>query len=110
LLAAPLLAFAAGVPTDNPVATFYSGAEGWPAWTADIHWERVEDMSRYAKGTTAFEKFENARDELAAQGGGILYYPAGTYDFSQGPFDSLTGRGRMLKACVVIRGEAPPEA
>jgi hypothetical protein len=98
----------AGVPADNPVATFYDGSEGYPAWTDGIRWSRTIDMGRYANGRTAFEKFENARDELAAQGGGVLYYPAGAYDFSDGPFDGPAGRGLMLKRGVVIRGEAPP--
>lgn len=98
---------AAGAPTDNAVAAFYDGDDGYPAWTDEIRWADVIDMASYAKGSTAFEKFENARDELAVRGGGVLYYPAGTYDFSDGPFDGPTGRGLMLKSGVVIRGEAP---
>jgi hypothetical protein len=97
----------ADAPTDNPVATFYDGPEGYPAWTSGMRWSQVIDMSQYHKGKTNFEKFENARDELAASGGGVLYYPAGTYDFSDGPFDGPDGRGLMLKSGVVIRGEAP---
>jgi hypothetical protein len=98
----------AAPPADNPVATFYDGDTGYPAWTDRIRWSNVVDMAAYAKGGTAFEKFENARDEVAAKGGGVLYYPAGTYDFSEGPFDGPGGRGLMLRAGVVIRGEAPP--
>jgi len=97
----------ADVPTDNPVATYYADDRGYPAWTDRIQWSRVLNMKTYAKGKTNFEKFENARDELAAQGGGLLYYPAGTYDFSEGPFDGPDGRGLMLRSGVVIRGEAP---
>ncbi|MFO8012569.1 MAG: hypothetical protein R6X20_04595 [Phycisphaerae bacterium] len=93
-------------PTDNPVATYYAGG-GWPAWTDRIRWDQVVDMAAYEKGRTAFEKFERARDDLAARGGGVLYYPAGTYDFTDGPFDGPDGRGLMLKPGVVIRGEAP---
>ena len=96
-----------GSPTTNPVATYYSGPEGYPAWTDAIRWSNVTDMSRYERGRTNFEKFENARDELAAKGGGVLYYPAGVYDFSDGPFDGPRGRGLMLRGGVVIRGEAP---
>jgi hypothetical protein len=109
LLATALLASCAtaGPPTDNPVATFYAGDEGYPAWTDQVAWDNVIDMSQYEKGATAFEKFENARDELHATGGGVLYYPAGVYDFSEGPFDGPGGRGLMLKSGVVIRGEAP---
>jgi len=94
-------------PIDNPVAAYYDGDRGYPAWTDRIRWDRVIDMSAYEQGKTAFERFENARDELAAQGGGVLYYPAGEYDFSEGPFDGPEGRGLMLRGGVVIRGEAP---
>ncbi|HYW80209.1 MAG TPA: hypothetical protein VE890_11560, partial [Thermoguttaceae bacterium] len=94
-------------PTDNPVATFYHGDEGYPAWTDKIQWDRVIDMSTYGKGRNDFEKFENARDELADQGGGVLYYPGGTYDFSDGPLDGPKGRGLMLRRGVIIRGETP---
>jgi hypothetical protein len=94
-------------PTNNPAAAYCDGPEGYPAWTDAIRWSDVIDMSRYASGRTNFEKFENARDELAAKGGGVLYYPAGVYDFSEGPFDGPQGRGLMLKGGVVIRGAAP---
>ena len=89
-------------PTDNPVATFYAGAEGYPAWTDSLQWSRVINMKTYAKGKTEYEKFVKARDELS-EGGGILYYPAGNYDFSTTP----PGIGLMLVPGVVIRGEAP---
>ena len=29
-----------GLPTDNPVAAFYAGDEGYPAWTDSICWRR----------------------------------------------------------------------
>ncbi|MDB5312950.1 MAG: hypothetical protein JWO38_7152 [Gemmataceae bacterium] len=89
-------------PTDNPVATFYAGPEGYPAWTDSIHWSNVINMKTYTKGKTDYEKFEKARDEIAEQGG-VLYYPAGTYDFTTIP----AGRGLFLRKGVVIRGEAP---
>ena len=98
---------AGSTPTGNPVAEFYDGPDGYPAWTDAVRWSNVVDMAAYPKGKTNFEKFENARDELAARGGGVLYYPAGTYEFGEGPFDGPTGRGLMLKSGVVIRGEAP---
>ncbi len=107
LVALSISVASAAPPTNNAVATFYAGDEGYPAWTDRIRWSNAIDMSKYAKGRAAFEKFENARDELAARGGGVLYYPAGTYDFSDGPFDGLGGCGLMLKSGVVIRGEAP---
>jgi len=97
----------AAAPTDNPVASYYSGDRGYPAWTDGIKWANVIDMKSYPSGKTNFEKFENACRELSAKGGGVLYYPAGTYDFSEGPFDGPGGRGLMLSSGVVIRGEAP---
>ncbi|MBD3420184.1 MAG: hypothetical protein GF398_08720 [Chitinivibrionales bacterium] len=96
---------AMAVPLDNPVANYYPGNRGYPGWTDRIAWDNVIDMSSYSNGADNFEKFENARDELFAQGGGVLYYPAGTYTFDvpEGP----NGRGLLLKEGVVIRGEAP---
>ncbi|MGC9455609.1 MAG: hypothetical protein ACP5HU_12215 [Phycisphaerae bacterium] len=109
VFAATAVAQTAGdAPTNNPVAEFYL-RQGYPAWTDSIAWNNVIDMSQYDNGTTEFEKFENARDELHAAGGGVLYYPAGVYDFSEGPFDGPDGRGLMLKSGVVIRGEAPAD-
>jgi len=106
-VAAAATASSAAPPTDNPVATFYPGDAGYPAWTDTIRWDQVMDMSVYGEGGSAFEKFEHARDALAARGGGVLYYPAGTYDFSDAPMDGPDGRGLMLRPGVVIRGEAP---
>lgn len=97
----------ASVPVDNPVATRYNDEMGYPAWTDDIKWNRVIDMSAYQQGSNDFERFENARDDLYAQGGGVLYYPGGTYNFSDMPADGPEGKGLMLKSGVVIRGEAP---
>lgn len=106
LLAA--LSLSATPPTDNPVAAHYSGDAGYPAWTDHINWDQVIDMSTYGNpGDSEFEKFEAARDELHATGGGVLYYPAGVYDFSDAPMDGPDGKGLMLKSGVVIRGEAP---
>lgn len=94
-------------PTDNPVASFYDGSEGYPAWTDRVKWANAIDMKAYDKGKNDFEKFEAARDELAAKGGGVLYYPAGIYDFKDAPSDGPSGRGLMLRSGVVIRGEKP---
>lgn len=92
----------------NPVARFYNGKEGYPAWTDRIKWDRVINMATYTNGANDFEKFENARDELYNQGGGVLYYPAGVYNFKDIPYQlGPNGRGLMLKSGVVIMGEAP---
>ncbi len=97
----------AGPPTDNPVATYYSGPEGYPAWTDRIFWDRVVDMEVLGRGRSAFEAFEEARDALAARGGGVLYYPPGVYDFSDMPADGPRGRGLLLPSGVVLRGATP---
>jgi hypothetical protein len=89
-------------PKDNPIATFYSGPEGYPAWTDSIQWSRVINMQTYKKGKTEYEKFLKARDELS-EGGGVLYYPAGNYDFTNMP----PGVALTLVPGIVIRGEAP---
>jgi len=92
----------------NPISAFYGNMHGYPAWTDSIKWENVIDMGSYTNGDNNFEKFENARDELYVQGGGVLYYPGGTYDFSDRP-TGPAGRGLMLKKGVVIVGEAPEQ-
>jgi hypothetical protein len=112
LALAGVFALAAGwlsaQPTDNPVATQY-GPGNYPTWVDDLAWANVIDMSTYANGAGNFEKFENARDELHAAGGGVLYYPAGSYTFNlpdagYGPGIGPMSRGLMLKSGVVIRG------
>ena len=92
--------------SQNPMATFYQD-RGWPAWSDAIQWSNKINMATYTNGANDFEKFENARDQLAAAGGGVLYYPAGTYNFADHPTGPNTGRGLMLKAGVVILGEEP---
>ncbi len=94
-------------PSSNPLADFYGTGEGYPSWSDAINWGRVINMSTYTNGATNFNKFENARDELFAQGGGVLYYPAGEYEFDVP--DGPAGRGLMLKSGVVIRGEIPAD-
>jgi hypothetical protein len=100
-----LLAVCPTLAQTNPIAKFYNGSEGYPAWTDRINWSNQINMGDFSNGSDDFEKFENARDQLYQQGGGVLYYPAGTYTFNcpSGP----NGRGLMLKKGVVILGEEP---
>ena len=95
----------AQAPTTNPMADFYGATDGYPGWSGRVKWNNVIDMSQYTNGATNFAKFENARDDLFNQGGGVLYYPAGTYTFDVP--DGANGRGLMLKEGVVIRGDKP---
>jgi hypothetical protein len=107
LLLALLSAFPgfAQAPTDNPVASFYAETNDFPWWTQEIKWNNVITMTPQANGAANFAEFKLKRDELYAQGGGVLYYPAGTWEFDipDGPGDE----GLMLKKGVVIRGEKP---
>jgi hypothetical protein len=87
-------------PTDNPVALYY-GVTAYP-WTGNIAWGNVVSILDYggvADGATDnVAAFNSARDAVAAQGGGVVYFPAGNYYFS----DNIN-----LKNGVVIRGETP---
>ena len=89
----------------NPIATYYSGPEGYPAWTDEIKWDNILTMTNKNSGAENFAEFKAKRDILYAQGGGVLYYPAGTYlfDIPDGPNDE----GLMLKKGVVILGQEP---
>jgi hypothetical protein len=89
----------------NPIADFYNGAEGYPVWVNDVKWNNVITMTNQTSGAANFAEFKAQRDILYAQGGGVLYYPAGTYTFNipDGPNDE----GLMLKKGVVIVGATP---
>ncbi|MBD2186371.1 hypothetical protein H6S82_15915 [Planktothrix sp. FACHB-1355] len=82
-------------PTDNPVAAKY-GVEAYP-WTENIKWNCVYNINDF-KGSTIVEQFNAARDVATANGGGVVYFPSGTYTFT----DSI-----FLKNGVVIRGDTP---
>lgn len=81
--------------TDNPVLTRFS--KNTYAWTEALPWNCVYHIQDFS-GATIDEQFKKARDAAVANGGGIVYFPAGTYTFS----DDL-----YLKNGVIIRGETP---
>jgi hypothetical protein len=89
----------------NPIAEFYNGPEGYPNWTDEVKWNNKITMTNQTSGAANFAEFKAKRDLLYAQGGGVLYYPAGTYifDIPDGPNDE----GLMLKKGVVIVGQTP---
>jgi hypothetical protein len=91
--------------SNNPIADFYNGAEGYPVWVNDIKWSNVITMTNQTSGAANFAEFKAQRDILYAQGGGVLYYPAGTYIFDIP--DGANGEGLMLKKGVVIVGAIP---
>ncbi len=91
---------AGGGTTGNPVSAFY-GSTAYP-WTDNIKWNCVYNILDYggngngtADNTGAFNA---ARDAAAANGGGVVYFPAGTFYFAG---------DILLKNGVVIRGATP---
>jgi len=109
--------------SQNPVAEFYSGGVGYPAWTDRLPWNNKINMSttdfsaapyNCATCTTPLKKFVAARDYwhgkyMAGQGGAVLYYPGGTYDFSDMDVTNVQtiNERLMLKSGIVIMGEKP---
>ena len=75
-------------PTDNPVARLNL------AWTDDIKWANVMDVTQ-APGKDIMEKLAQAQAQLAAKGGGVVYFPPGVYRIT----DSI-----RLKDGIVLRG------
>lgn len=84
-----------GGPTDNPIASLY-GNDAYP-WTQEIKWGCVYNIKDF-NGRNDRDRFNAARDAATANGGGIVYFPAGTYNFN----DSI-----QLADGVVLRGETP---
>ena len=78
-------------PTDNPVASEAL------SWTEQIQWSCVYNIRDF-EGATDTNRFNAAREEAIAHGGGVVYFPAGTYQFTDHLF---LGNG------VVLRGETP---
>ncbi|MGC9455653.1 MAG: hypothetical protein ACP5HU_12445 [Phycisphaerae bacterium] len=83
------------LPADNPVRTLYG--DDAPGWTDEPAWQRVVSIDDYP-GESPDEKFRAARDDLVERGGGVIYFPAGTYEFSE---DVVLDDG------IIIRGRAP---
>ncbi|MFZ4708083.1 MAG: hypothetical protein ACOYMF_18920, partial [Bacteroidales bacterium] len=93
LLLLPSLLFAQ--PTDNPYTTKYGASN--THWTNAINWNKVYNINSYA-GANWDAKLVNAQADVVAKGGGIIYFPAGTYNFNN---------DIELMSKVVLRGETP---
>ena len=87
----------AEVPRDNPVMARYG--EETPEWIQTLPWDRVVSVADMA-GESDGERYETARREVEAMGGGVVYFPPGVYQFS----DSL-----VMGDGVILRGAAPEE-
>ncbi len=85
------VSMAASSVSDNPVAEYEL------KWTDEIKWSNVVSITDY-EGETAEERFRKAQAVVSAKGGGVVYFLAGVYKFS----DSLS-----VKDGIVIRGADP---
>ena len=114
-------AVAAAQPTDNPAKTQY-GDGNYPVWTDTINWTNVVDVTSDpglatkavandpSAGAQNLAAFNEAVDDLHAAGGGVMFWPAGTYHFTlpdagYGPGIGPNSRGLMLKEGIVVRGD-----
>lgn len=95
----PLYAFSQ-VPVDNPYATRYGAI---PHWTSKLKWSNASN-ARTIKGLVSRQdqvdsvRLHQTISEISRQGGGVLYFPAGTYRFD---FDV------KLEPGVILRGADP---
>ncbi|HYE56477.1 MAG TPA: hypothetical protein VD996_16625 [Chitinophagaceae bacterium] len=99
LLLLPLLSVSQ-LPSDNPYATRYGVHDHW---TNNVRWSKVTDASKVAGLLKSGNKVDSAvihqtLKRISAQGGGVLYFPAGTYYFNYHV---------KLPTGVVIRGASP---
>lgn len=81
--------------TNNPIAAFYS--EEAYAWSDRLPWGCVYNIKDFP-GETSDRQFEQAKAAAISQGGGVIYFPAGTYEFT----DDL-----VLDDRIILRGETP---
>lgn len=80
---------------NNAIAAFY-GKEAYP-WSDRLPWGCVYNIKDFP-GETSDRQFEQAKAAALAQGGGVIYFPAGTYEFA----DDL-----ILDDGIIVRGETP---
>ena len=93
----PSTATAQIAPTDNPYFSFYGPKAGH--WTDSLPWGNIFNINNYT-GATMVERYNAARDAASAAGGGVVYFPAGTYQFE----DNI-----QLVSNVIIRGTTPTD-
>ncbi len=92
-----------GGPGNNPVMQRYAQApkslRSRLDWTDEIRWQCVYNIRDF-KGKTDLAKYEAAKQEAIANGGGVIYFPAGTYEFSE---------NINLADGIILRGETPAQ-
>lgn len=84
---------AAAPPTSNPTRALQLG------WTDTLNWDLVVDLTTVT-GAGEFwdERLEQAQQRVAAKGGGVVFFPAGSYRFR----DDI-----RLRTGVILRGAEP---
>ncbi len=82
---------AQALPAEDPLAGYGL------AWTGSVRWSQVVSIADFP-GDSADGRLKAAQESLAAKGGGVVYFPPGTYEFR----DDI-----LLKSGVVLRGAAP---
>jgi hypothetical protein len=82
-------------PQDNPIAAKYK--DNALTWTKNLKWNCVYNIKDF-RASTIDASFNAARDAASANGGGVVYFPGGTYNFADNIY---------LKDGVVIRGDTP---
>lgn len=85
------MAMAVPFTSDNPVAKYEL------KWTSEIKWSNVVSITD-CQGQTIEERFQEAQVVVAGKGGGVVYFPAGVYKFSESVY---------IKDGIVIRGANP---
>ncbi|HOX02115.1 MAG TPA: hypothetical protein P5555_07105 [Candidatus Paceibacterota bacterium] len=86
---------AAAAPASDPARSLGLG------WTRKLRWDLVADITRMpGHGDFWDERLEQAQQRIGAQGGGVVFFPAGEYRF----------RGDIrLRDGIILRGAEPPE-
>lgn len=84
-------------PTDNPYKTQYGNAA--PAWTDELNWSRTVTITNFklAEETAWDNALQKAFENLGAVGG-TIFFPAGTYVFSNNV---------VIPTKIILRGETP---
>ena len=85
-------------PTSNPYTDFYGPTPGGH-WSDSLQWPTVYDFTAYAApGLTTDQQYALACSNISAAGGGVLFFAAGTYTFTE---------DIELWPSVILRGETP---
>jgi hypothetical protein len=83
-------------PIDNPYLTKYDTC---PPWTNELKWHNVVNINDYAISPVDWDSsLSLAMNNLILQGGGVVYFPSGNYEFKNNV---------VLLNNIVLRGDNP---